>query len=36
MEVDYIAVTKIIIGRIWERFCNRGVIIIRLEKIKIK
>ena len=31
MEVDYIAVTKIIIGRNWEGFCNRGVIIRRLR-----
>ena len=36
MEVDNIVVTKTIMGRIWEWFCNRGVIIIRIEEIKIK
>ena len=36
MEADNIAVTKIIIGRIREGFCNRGVIIGLLEKIRIR
>ena len=36
MQADNIAVTKIIIGRIWEGFCNRGENIRRLEKIKIR
>ena len=36
MEADNIVVTKIVIGRILKGFCNRGVNIIRLEKIKIR
>ena len=37
MELDNIVVTRIIIGRIWEGlFLMGGVIILRLEEIKIK
>ena len=36
MELDIIVVTKIIIGRGWEGLFLMGVIILRLEEIKIK